>query len=372
MKSQVKRRVFIRNISGRDQLELLLVSAISSLLLLRFALHLLGYPSVGGTKYHIAHMLWGGMIMLAAIIINFAFLGIKVQRVVALLGGIGFGIFIDELGKFVTRDANYFFRPAVGLIYAVFVALYLAISYVTREQKLTSEEYQLNALRQVEEVIHNDLSESERLRTLALLDQADSRDELANALRVFLANVRVIPARVSRYSRWRRKLRAAYKRLWLARSSHRLVRWFFIAETAGFLAAVLAALYTNADDVAMLFSGKIDYGQTFILGQLVSTVFAGICVVMGLSFVGRSRLRAFEWFRRATLIQLLLTEFFLFGRVEFAAMPSFLFNLVLLMVISAVIYQERETEMEPAKTPDTRRPQKHAKPIAKNASNQKP
>lgn len=343
MKTSLRRRIFIRNISGRDQLELLLVSAVSSLLLLRFVLHLLGYPSVGGAKYHIGHMLWGGIIMLAAIVVNFAFLGSRVQKVVALLGGVGFGIFIDELGKFVTRDANYFFRPAVGMIYAVFVIMYLVISYVTREQKLTTEEYQLNALRQIEEAIHDDLSESERLRALALLDQAGSHDELTRALQSFLATVHVIPARISRYGQWRQRLRAAYKRLWMARSSHRLVRWFFIVETMMFLAAVLGALYTNADDVTMLFTGNIEYGQTFVLGQLGSTVLAGVCVVVGLGFIGRSRLRAFEWFRRATLINLLLTEFFLFGRVEFAAMPSFLFNLVLLSVISAALYQERET-----------------------------
>lgn len=42
------------------------------------------------------------------------------QRLCALIGGIGFGLFIDELGKFITRDNNYFFQPTIGLIYAVF------------------------------------------------------------------------------------------------------------------------------------------------------------------------------------------------------------------------------------------------------------
>lgn len=64
-----------RNVYARDYLEILLVSAISTLLINRFILHLTHYPSVGGSKYHIAHMLYGGLLMLVAIVINLSFWG---------------------------------------------------------------------------------------------------------------------------------------------------------------------------------------------------------------------------------------------------------------------------------------------------------
>ena len=41
------------------------------------------------------------------------------------MGGLGFGLFIDKLAKFITSDNNYFFRPAIALIYAIFVLLLL-------------------------------------------------------------------------------------------------------------------------------------------------------------------------------------------------------------------------------------------------------
>ncbi|MFZ2513167.1 MAG: hypothetical protein WAW63_01790, partial [Candidatus Saccharimonadales bacterium] len=56
-------RIFIRNSDSRGLFELFLVSAVSSILLLRFYLHVMGYPIVGGTKYHVAHVLWGGVLM---------------------------------------------------------------------------------------------------------------------------------------------------------------------------------------------------------------------------------------------------------------------------------------------------------------------
>src|SRR5438270_5212217 len=169
------RNLFYRNARARDHLEIFLVSAVSSLLLLRFFLYLSGYPQVGGGSLHIAHMLYGGLFMAAAIVINVSFLGARVQRFSALLGGVGFGIFIDELGKFITRDNNYFFRPTIGIIYAIFMLLYLTFNFLTRRQHLTDRELELNALTQFEEVVLRDLDPLEKARIQKLLSQTGER-----------------------------------------------------------------------------------------------------------------------------------------------------------------------------------------------------
>jgi hypothetical protein len=279
--------------------------------------------------------------MLAAFVLNFAFLGARLQKLVALLGGLGFGIFIDEIGKYVTRNNDYFFQPAVGIIYAIFVALYLTVTFLTREQVLTSAEYQMNALRSLEEAVHQDMDVRERAAAEQLLVLADQDDMLTKRLRQLLNVVPVTAVRrQGPFQRLRYRAAHLYNKLWQKKGSSAVVRWFFVFQTGAFMVAVIAAVYNNLDSVRDFFAGRADYGHSLVLGQFASTVVSALFVLAGLRWLASSRLRAFEWFRRATLVNLLLTEFFIFSRIQFGAMPSFMFNLVLFMVINAVLDQE--------------------------------
>jgi hypothetical protein len=337
----MKPQTFIRNIDAREYLDIFLVSAAASIVFLRLYLHLTGYPTIGGASYHIAHVLWGGMLMLFAFILNFAFLGRRVQRVIAIVGGVGFGVFIDEVGKFITNDNNYFFRPAVGIIYAIFVVLYLCIRFLTREHKLTDQEYQLNALRQLEEAVRKDMDSQERAVTRHMLGQVKYPDAITKQLRQLLDEVQIVPMTKPGWStRIRRSLGARYQQLWEKRKSRLYVRLFFVLETVAFLGAVFASLYANIDNVQDFLKGSADYGHSLIIGQLVATVGATVCVLVGLRYLAQARLRSLEWFRTATLVNLLLTEFFLFSRIQFGAVPSFAFNLVMFALLNYVISYE--------------------------------
>jgi hypothetical protein len=76
---------FIRDVDAGDVLEIFLISSIASILAIRAFLQLTGYPQLGGEELHIAHMLWGGLFMLAALILLLSYWDLSVRRLGALL-----------------------------------------------------------------------------------------------------------------------------------------------------------------------------------------------------------------------------------------------------------------------------------------------
>ncbi|HEY5668271.1 MAG TPA: hypothetical protein VIR03_03855 [Candidatus Saccharimonadales bacterium] len=333
--------VIYRNVRSRDQLELFLLAAVSSLLLIRLYLYLTGYPQIGSGGLHIAHMLWGGALMLAALITSLTFLGARSRTIVALLGGAGFGIFIDELGKFITRDNNYFYKPTVGLIYAIFAVLYLIVNFLSRKQTMSSRECQLNALSQLEEVVARDLDPIEKARVMQLLSQADPHDPITRQLLRLLNSTGTIPRPApKRFHRFLQRLTVQYEHFWRQRHSSLWVQIFFLAEVALFVLGVLGTIYNSIDSVLDIFQGHVPYATELVLGQLASSIVAAGFAVWGALLLTRSRLHAYEQFRRATLINLFLTQFFMFSRIQFGALPAFAFNMILLGLISYAIRQE--------------------------------
>jgi hypothetical protein len=337
------RGIFYRNVRARDQLELFLLGAASSLLLVRFYLHITSYPQIGSGGLHIAHMLWGGALMMTAIAITLSFIGARVQRITAVVGGIGFGVFIDEIGKFITRDNNYFYQPAIGIIYAIFIILYLIFNFVSRTRPLTSREYQLNALAQLEEAIVKDMNPVEKARVQDQIDHADPGDPLTKQLQQFLNKVQTIPAsRPNHVSRLLGYINRTYRRFWRDKNSNQLVRAFFLAEVAVFVLGVSSSTYSAIHGILSMSPGAFSYSTEFAIGQLTAALVAAGFAIWGAVVLPRSRMRAYEQFRRATLVNIFLTQFFAFARVEFNALPGFLFNLILLGLIGYAIRQEQQ------------------------------
>ena len=334
------RRVLYRNVYARDYLEIFLVSAISALLINRFILHITHYPSVGGSKYHIAHMLYGGLLMLVAIVVNLSFLGLRVQRLCAFIGGVGFGLFIDELGKFITRDNNYFFRPTIGLIYAIFAILYLVFNFISRDERLSSDEYQLNALRQFEEAVRNDMDTGEKAKMVALLKRANPDDPITKQLLLMVEPIKPIRHDPGRFELWQAGVKRAYDRFWKHDNSGKLVGTIFIAEALIFVGVVIGNLTHSFDSLRDLFHSYDSYATKLLIGQLAASLVASVFAVVGAFKLRHSRLEAFEYFRRALLVTIFLTEFFIFARVQFDGLPGLVVNLVLFILLRTAIRQE--------------------------------
>ncbi len=173
----------VRNVDAGRYLEGFLVAAVAAVLVIRFFLELTGYPQLGGHGLHIAHMLWGGLLMLAALVLMLAFLGKHVQHLAAIVAGIGFGTFIDELGKFITSDNDYFFQPTMALIYATFVLLFLAFRAIEPRELLSEQERLVNAIDLLKEAIIAGDAGAQRERALDLLGPSAGASPLVPVLR---------------------------------------------------------------------------------------------------------------------------------------------------------------------------------------------
>src|ERR1700730_1707881 len=124
MKQTLPHSVFSRDLAAARYLDLFVVGGVSAVLSIRFILRITGYPSLGGARFHIAHMLWGGLLMAALLPPCLSVLGNRTRLWAAFLGGVGFGTFIDEIGKFIPRDNTYYYQPSIALIYILFVLIY--------------------------------------------------------------------------------------------------------------------------------------------------------------------------------------------------------------------------------------------------------
>ncbi len=94
----------VRDVDAGDYLEAFFVAAVGTVLGIRAFLELAGYPQLGGGGLHVAHLLWGGLLMLVALVLLLGFVGKRAEWAAAVVGGAGFGAFVDELGKFITAD----------------------------------------------------------------------------------------------------------------------------------------------------------------------------------------------------------------------------------------------------------------------------
>lgn len=337
-----RENTFIRNMYVGDLLEAFLVSSVTSLLILRFSLSITGYPQLGGDSLHIAHMLWGGFLMMIAIVMLLAFLGNRVLWAGAIIGGIGFGVFLDELGKFITNDNNYLFEPTVALIYVIFLMLFFVFRYIDDHKKFSQKEYLMNSLRVLEEAVLSDLDKTEKRQFASLLKRSDENDQVTIQLKALLKNLEAIPTRPSALRNIFRTFSRYYTGIISWKYFTKIVIIFFLGKAAIDAIGVAIFLFTYYSDPASLFSSTPTPQIVVAWGQVISTIISSIFVVMGVIALKFSRHKAYFFFKQSLLVTIFLTQFFIFYREQFHALSGLVFNVLLLIGIEYMITEERK------------------------------
>jgi hypothetical protein len=151
-----------------------LLSFALSVSLTRLFLDLTGYPQIGGGTLHIAHVLWGGLLLFIAALLPILYVNRWVYMADAMIAGAGVGLFIDEVGKFITRSNDYFYPPAAPIIYAFFLLTVLLYLEIRKPHKLDARSDLYAVLEDLEEVLDQDLSDRERARILDRLNRIQS------------------------------------------------------------------------------------------------------------------------------------------------------------------------------------------------------
>jgi len=287
-----RKNPLIRDQDTGSLLELLMVTAIVTIIVSRAFLAATGYPQISPGGLHIAHMLWGGLLMLSAIVMVFRYWNPSIRRFAAFTGGVGFGLFIDEVGKFITRDNDYFYQPAIAVIYVVFIFMFLLFRSFSEKSLLSEEEAEVN-----------------RFMRKHLGDMHDTSSR-------FLAA----------YDRTRRKLKKAYESL---------------MGIKGFITALMSVfILLNLLQLGMVLGvakpGWLPLADAS--GISLAGVFAsGAMVFLGLTAFRRARHKAFLWFKRAVLVNIFITQIFLFYASQLTAIYGLGMNILFYAGIDYVL-----------------------------------
>jgi hypothetical protein len=159
--SKKRNRLIVEREAAGNYLLISLVSFAATVIIVRWFLELTGYPQVGNSTLHIAHVLWGGLLLFVAVLVALIWDNPSFMNTAAVLSGIGMGLFIDEVGKFVTHSNDYFFPAAAPIIYGFFLVTVLIYIFVRRPDENDPHRAMIHALEKIQDAIYGELDEEE-------------------------------------------------------------------------------------------------------------------------------------------------------------------------------------------------------------------
>jgi hypothetical protein len=234
-------------------MQISLVSFALTVMAIRLFLELTGYPQIGNANLHIAHVLWGGLLLFIGGLLPLVVANAWAYSISAILNGAGMGLFIDEVGKFITQTYDYFYPPAAPIIYAFFLLVVLIYLYVRRPAPRSPRQVMYQALHDLGEVLDHDLQASEKHQLVAKLEQVihqapeTNLGQLARALLLFLDAESLYLSRrpwttLERARRVLRLFKRRARRSWLNERRFRLLLAFLLSLFAGWALAGLGIL----------------------------------------------------------------------------------------------------------------------------------
>lgn len=325
-----------RNAAGPAAAEAFVIIAIATILITRLYLHLTGYPQVGGGDLHIAHALWGGAMMMLALLIGWLLMGTGAFTVAVVIGGIGFGLFLDEVGKFVTKTNDYFYGPSAEIMYILVVLLLVGTRLLRAVRPLDAEECLASAaviaadglarglphhrrnvgLRLVEEARAAGADDADAEHVRALLLSADATSDRVHTLQ------KAVPRLIPNFFRSPR---------WLPVVGWLLVLASFAGLFFGALGVALGGYFYDDDHIRVELAG-MSVATAILLASAVLTF--GMALPAMIALRRTDGLWPLRWLRTAALTFTLLNALVDFATEGFAALGNVSIGLFTLAILT--------------------------------------
>lgn len=350
------RGLMTRDATGSASAEAFVLIAIATILLTRLYLELTGYPQVGGGNLHIAHALWGGALMMLALLTGWLLLGTGPRVAAVITGGIGFGLFLDEVGKFVTKDNDYFYGPAAEIMYILVVLILVGARVVRDFRPLTARECLASATATAADGVARGLADRRRETALALLlqaEQAGADPDAVAPVRALLIAAEPAGDRLYRLQQWAPRLIPGFFRSprWVP-----VVGWLLVVSAIsglffGLLGIALGGYFYQDDDITLRLDGMNPASVILVVNAAVTSAIALPAMIARRR---TTRLWPLRWLRNAALLFTFLNAFVDFATEGFAALVSLSVGLFGLAVLT---YQIDAAVRRPVGASRSERPQ---------------
>jgi hypothetical protein len=317
-----------------------LVAFAATVIVTRAFLELTGYPQIGNDVLHIAHALWGGLLLFVSALLPLVLANRWAIHLSALLGGIGIGLFIDEVGKFITQANDYFFPPSLSIIYGFFLIVVFIYLTIRRHRKQDPRVAMYWVLDWLQDALDGDLDAAEAARIeaqLAVVRESDRHElvALADAISAYLQDEKDhLPA--AQPDLWKRITHSIDSLgLRLGRQRHRiiitllLVLWVAVVLGNSLLLAFGANLESQLINLDIR---VIEWRESLITIQML---IAGLIITAFIAWLRRNEERALTFAVSGFLISLVALQLLYFYISQFSAITATLLQLASLQILVA-------------------------------------
>jgi len=334
--------------NAADLILLLMISALVTLLTTRFYLQLRGWPTISFGVWHIAHANWGGILMIMGCILMLIFHGEKIRKTAAIISGMGWGLFIDEVGKYITKDNDYWFQPAIIIIYISFIVLYLIYRHLENNQPRDIKTLLYTTITKLEDVAENELDENEKRETIKRLEKVIKKEKdlniknLAKELKLFFEKQET--KKINPNSWWR---------ILIAKTGYYSYNKFFKTKLVTYGLAIYSCVWAidkiqetiriliNPQKMQMLqkFSNSYDLISKSDFYMMAGKIFfdsvTAVFFVMGIFFiVTKRKFKGLRFFQMGLIVGIFLSSVFKLYFEQFSEVWVLATSIILFFVIS--------------------------------------